>query len=337
MIGVLMRSPLASTQLLLLGGALLVGCSNLDRSLIFATHTTEGLELSVGAPQSGGSPVQIVLGYKRFEGVINPVYDSEGINAASDKYRAEAYSVIAKFQGEIKAGSGSTTSGHSSSGSLPSGALVTSQWFATGSAATWLAQSTATVAALSDNPEVAKAIGGMDVATRRTLRHLMVSQARQVAPFLRDSSAADPEAKRHLDALNQLGAILPAKYPFDHYRSFDPTADPAIVRERLIGTAVAAANFDDVITYWDQLSDSQANLALIVAASAPGSVKLREEDAGGAGIVNSTPALSDPVFAKDFRLQADLLESFEKQLFNDPAFDQATRYVAGVIKGETGH
>ncbi len=318
---------------LLLGAVLLAGCSNLDRSLIFATHTTQGLELSVGAPQSGGSPVQIVLGYKRFEGVINPVYDAKGIEGCgSSKYRDEAYSVIAKFQGEIEAnvGAGGTA------GTTTGGALVTSQWFATGEAATLLAQSTGTVAALSDNPEVAKALGRGDVLARRTLRRLMVNQVRQLVHFLREAAATDPEAQGHLDALDGLGALLPAKFPFDHYSSFDALGDPAIERVQLAGTAVDATGIDRVLDYWDRLSESHANLERIVTARATNQVSLQDKGPDGTVLATAMPALSDPVFARDHALQAGLLASFEERLFAAPAFVEAQRHVVDVIAGEAG-
>ena len=132
---------------------LVAGCrdSLIDRSLIFATRTTIGVEVSA-SPAETGTPAEIVIGYKRFEGVLNPVYCSDGteIVASPDggtavpRYRPEAYSVIAKLQGQIKG----TAS--------PAGAAVYgAQWFATGEAATKMAEHPAFAVVMTDNPQIA--------------------------------------------------------------------------------------------------------------------------------------------------------------------------------------
>ncbi len=133
---------------------ILAGCSNIDRSLIFFTHTNMGLELSVDTTQTS-PPVKLIIGYKRAEGVLNPVYDKDGVEVVTttnldssgkpvktivtkEKYLDEAYSVLAKIVGDISGSSGSTATGK----------LAASQWFATGKAAKLLAKKEATAAAL---------------------------------------------------------------------------------------------------------------------------------------------------------------------------------------------
>lgn len=134
---------------------MLAGCGSLlDRSLIFATHTTIGVEVSA-SPAETGSPIALIIGYKRFEGVINPVYDEGGIVTCYDptsgtpvsKYRDYAYSVIAKLEGKIVAGAN------------PSNAVVSgAQWFATGKAADNVSSQAAFAVALTDNPVIAEKI-----------------------------------------------------------------------------------------------------------------------------------------------------------------------------------
>ncbi|MHC4159069.1 MAG: hypothetical protein ACYSSO_08320 [Planctomycetota bacterium] len=131
----------------------LAGCGSvLDRSLIFATHTTVGVEVSV-SPVETGNPVALIIGYKRTEGVINPVYDKEGISTCPNptscvpiqKYRDKAYSVIAKLEGKIAANAN------------PSSAVVSgAQWFATGEAANNVSSHPEFAVALTDNPAIAK-------------------------------------------------------------------------------------------------------------------------------------------------------------------------------------
>jgi hypothetical protein len=57
----------------------------LDRSLIFATHTTLGLEASIQPTDAATTPVSLVIGYKRTDGVLNPVYHSDGIETPDRK------------------------------------------------------------------------------------------------------------------------------------------------------------------------------------------------------------------------------------------------------------
>lgn len=148
---------------------MLVGCwedSLLDRSLIFSTHTTLGIEVAV-SPAETSSPARIIIGYKRTEGVINPVYHSKGIETSTIKetteddgkttiettpcgtsrYKEEAYSVIAKFSGETGAKADRAAEGK----------LSVAQWFATGEAAKTLARQPGIAGAVTGSSEIAKA------------------------------------------------------------------------------------------------------------------------------------------------------------------------------------
>ncbi len=131
----------------------LTGCwenSLLDRSLIFSTHTTLGLEIAV-SPAETSAPAKIIIGYKRSEGVLNPVYHSEGIHpgnaGGTPKYRPEAYSVIAKIHGEVGAKAADTAEG----------TMSVAQWFATGEAAKILARQPGITAAVSGSSKIAEA------------------------------------------------------------------------------------------------------------------------------------------------------------------------------------
>ncbi len=66
-----MRSSLFGLLMMCWSVGVLGGCENslLDRSLVFATHTTLGLEVSV-SPAATSSPVKLLLGYERSEGVL---------------------------------------------------------------------------------------------------------------------------------------------------------------------------------------------------------------------------------------------------------------------------
>ena len=75
-----MRQRSLSILATVLGAMLAPGCENslLDRSLIFTTNTTLGVEVAI-SPADSTSPVKLIIGYKRFEGVLNPVYHSHGV------------------------------------------------------------------------------------------------------------------------------------------------------------------------------------------------------------------------------------------------------------------
>lgn len=166
-----MKRRIEAFAVVMVAGALM-GCGNSlpDRSLIFATGTTLGVEVSANPSDTTG-PVKLVAGYKRFEGVMNPVFYNHRVKGSGDKgadaggvdpkdfadldkyYRKNAYSVIAKFEGKATA---------EASGAKAEVAGL-SQWFATGEAATILAESGA-AAALTDSPGVAEAVAGRQTA-----------------------------------------------------------------------------------------------------------------------------------------------------------------------------
>jgi hypothetical protein len=134
------------------------GCykdSFVDRSLIFSTHTTLGLEASVQPTDAAAAPVSLVLGYKRTEGVLNPVYHADGVRVSSgdqgttvkSRYRDKAYSVIAKLEGNTGGKVQETAEGQ----------MSVAQWFATGEAATMLAGQPGIAGAVSGNSRIAEA------------------------------------------------------------------------------------------------------------------------------------------------------------------------------------
>jgi hypothetical protein len=123
----------------------MTGCTNLNRSLVFSTATTQGLELKIA--DNTGQPGSIVLGYKRAEVLFDPIIQSTETN----KYTimTNSHSVIAKFQGEAGAGDRST--------------MRSSQWFAAGKAAELLAANGGAIA-LTDNEKVAESIAKAKIA-----------------------------------------------------------------------------------------------------------------------------------------------------------------------------
>ena len=159
-----------------------LGCANslIDRSLVFSTSTSLGIEVSVD-PANSSAPVNLLMGYKRYEGVLNPVfYDHNayplergnvhpihcelcGLDGEScphnapptdlnSYYRLQAYSVLAKIRGNSSADAGDNVEGR----------IEVAQWFATGKAADILACQPGIAAAVSGSPEIAEALRGLD-------------------------------------------------------------------------------------------------------------------------------------------------------------------------------
>ncbi|UCD00163.1 MAG: hypothetical protein JSW66_09835 [Phycisphaerales bacterium] len=234
--------------LTVLASMLSIGCKDslLDRSLIFSTHTTLGVEASV-APAESGEPISLIIGYKRSEGVINPVYHSEGIETADEeetttssegksetkttaakgrrpRYRGDAYSVIAKFSGDA---------GTSATGAAE-GKISVAQWFATGEAAKTLANQPGIAGAVSGSSEIEKAISERQVAGRLTgdasLRaKIVMVQIYEGLKMLAEDG--DREADAHVESLDDLGELVP-----DEFTSYDCDPSNILIPSKILQT-----------------------------------------------------------------------------------------------------
>jgi hypothetical protein len=240
-----------NNYLMLAAALFLVGCRHntlIDRSLIFSTHTSFGIEVSV-SPSETDSPAKLLIGYKRTEGVLNPVYynldkDGKGPSTRSvrDFYLNDAYSVLAKFEGTATSSGGATsqttvTAAKSdtkdASGNLSAtvqGGMTLSQWFATGEAAKILARYGG--GALSDNPGVAAAVSA-GAAQQAFTEHLIGLSGDVRGTFFTQvngllTSIKTPEATARQAALNAGAAKVIARVNIDipaEY-TYDPNATP---------------------------------------------------------------------------------------------------------------
>lgn len=217
--------------LLTLPTLLLTGCDNLNRSLLFYTQTNVGIEVGVDPAQQSG---KVLVGYKRAEGVVNPVYlppeklgtktvttntstpNTPGPGATGtsstqivstgpgvtikDVYREHAYSVIAKLKGK---GSGKSTVSQTGE-AVVSGEIA--QWFATGRAAEILARNDLAAAALTGNPSIGSGKLSNNISNLDPLN--FASQLQHIYDGLTAWSAAgDPIASGHIYDLDQLASI----------------------------------------------------------------------------------------------------------------------------------
>jgi len=145
--------------LVFLGGV--TGCAS-NHHLVFFTNTTIGFE--VGSEPSSGVPVKFILGYKRQEGVIDPLipdyefHKSETWDSTIKEPKNGGTNIVLTPAG-VAAPKGSVTKPHSVLAKMNFGATgggagaAAAQWFATGKAAELLAQSTGISGALSGDSQ----------------------------------------------------------------------------------------------------------------------------------------------------------------------------------------
>jgi hypothetical protein len=139
--------------------SILVGCAS-NNQLVFFTNTTIGLEVS--SDPNGGSPAKFILGYKRQEGVIDPLIpDYEFVTGANGAFlepnNGDTNIVMTPTGTAIP--KGSRNNAHSVLAKMNFGATgggadaAAAQFFATGKAAELIAQAPGISGALSGDPE----------------------------------------------------------------------------------------------------------------------------------------------------------------------------------------
>ena len=212
------------------------GCSNLDRSLLFFTTSTAGLEVGIDATQSSG---KILIGYKRAEGVVNPVYIPpqrttehqrdpwtgkiakttivESGGEADKVYRKQAYSVMAKLTGEANGRGGIGKDNEFEA----AGAIA--QWFATGRAADLLAQNEFAAAALTGSLGTAKAIASTEVLGSKLTQDSFDPNVIATLGTVIDDLGANgtAEARKAVDRLNR--EIAPLLKQFGTVQYYEQT------------------------------------------------------------------------------------------------------------------
>jgi hypothetical protein len=165
----------------LCAAALLTGCDNLNRSMVFFTGTTFGVEIAV-EPQTS-TPAKLVLGYKRAEGLFDPVI--EDCNGNTKTIKESPHSVLAKFTGSAEGGAANSS---------------LSSWFASGRAAEILAANGA-AGVLTDNSEIAASLsrlGGKLPTDESAVVSAFIGHVYTQLPGMKSSTAA-VDHKANLD------------------------------------------------------------------------------------------------------------------------------------------
>ena len=246
-------------------GVSLVGCSPIDRSMLFFTHTTIGIEVSTGDPTS--APVKALVGYNRTEGVINPVYDKDGI-ATTDgsKYRKEAYSVLATIQGQGSANAPATATG--TEGNVGT-KIAGSQWFATGEAAKILASQPGIAGAISGSPDIAEAeakIRGIAQGIPTSHQPIAIAAMKLAYTQLTASAAeGDTEARNLKQRLDGTAFSLSGEMPFTQYQYDRATKKVDSVSPQPTYSDMVN-RFNNVHLHWSKLNASIVHLTEFVTS-----------------------------------------------------------------------
>ncbi|WP_419812599.1 hypothetical protein [Bacterioplanoides sp.] len=255
--------------LFLLSILILSGCAS-NHHLVFFTNSTIGIE--IGSEPNTGSPVKFIVGYKRQEGVIDPLIPDYSVTPSSRTNRGnttqgiEAQKTLSKDNGTTNIivtpdgtfhPQGSKVKAHSVLAKMNFGATGgsadsdTSQWFATGKAAELLAGSPGITGAISGNPE--NNVESRKVLTRdlntENLSYLL--QTYDILVKYSANNQADQMSKKILQEVNSLDQVALRK-SFTEY-SWSSATD---INSTPYNVAAGNSSFSNVVPYINELKDS---------------------------------------------------------------------------------
>ena len=309
--------------------AMVCGCANLERSLVFSTGTTIGLEVAV-SPNSE-APVDIVIGYKRAEVLFDPIMNDTKDNGdkkkrATYEIMTNPHSVIAKLQGQVN------TKGSAGMGSEADAGLTVAQWFASGKAAEILAEKGG-AAALTDNPAVSKAIANAATMTSTTgkIPGIVFSLTNQLFQAISDlrmnasSAEIKSEAGRLYNSLNDSALVAKVPAIFTRYVP-DIAAPPNVTFRKKEDSLVGATGFQRVIDFRAGLSSSVDHLCKLREAIIDGTIKIDDYTSGSPK--NADKNAKDALL-KAYELQKKVLKDWEEAMTKDPQVIALWRFLGG--------
>jgi hypothetical protein len=303
-----MRTPLP------LLAVLLSGCTG-SGHLVFFTNTSFGMEVS---GDTATQTPRIVMGYKRQEGVLMPVYDERKrseekvengntIVKTEGQLCDEAFSVIAKYVG------GGTAGGQSR--------MSNSQWFATGPAAINLSKAPGIAGAMADNPDVAEAAAkeSQFLSSRELSSELKT--ATLFAAFLTLEKTDTPKAREMLARVTSF-ATKHKKQEFTQYL-LDTDAKTFDGKKDII---IASNTWQVLETYRQNLNDSITALGKVLSDAS-------YKEAGATPARPNEARLGELVKERD--AQALRLQRFDDSVRKEPAIIEALIFLADLLKGRT--
>lgn len=230
-----------------------------SKHLIFFTNTTIGLEVS--AEPNTTTPAKFVLGYKRQEGVIDPIMDPEcsakQVKGAEDgttttvecgNLMTEAHSVLAKMN--FGASSGGTDA-------------TATQWFATGQAAIKIAEAPGIAGAVTGSAAIAEAVskGPGLLQDKRISDELKTATLATAFRFIEGVGNAESAA-----VLARVGEFAQkfAKPEIPLYASGGPGSD---IKNIPAGTAITPADYSVLGKFDQNVSNSIEQITALLAST----------------------------------------------------------------------
>jgi hypothetical protein len=293
----------------------LSGCVS-SRHLVFFTNTTIGVEIA--AEPNATTPAKFIIGYKRAEGVIDPLGEGQVAESNEGKHpiqiggspkallKPEGHSVLAKLN--FGAGGGGANS-------------TTTQWFATGEAAKIIAQAPGIAGAVTGSPEIAKAAAEEARVSIRNTAPDRLSELAQLKIIYEQLTGQKATVKAAAVALAKMDAIdVSAQAPaFNWYEA------PATAWLKLSPQPALAGGhtFPNATTYLARLSESVEALRKNID---PVAIELKMNDpavAASAGFIRQAQ--------EDYAKQKDLLAKLQKRMAEDTGLIAAVEYYAGSL------
>lgn len=293
------------------------GCDNANRSMVFFTGTTLGIEIAF-EPNSA-APAKFIIGYKRAEGLMDPVME-DAATAGDYTIKDTSHSVLAKIAGEVRSGTGPNNPG-----------LVGAQWFAAGEAANILARHPATAVMMTNDPAVAReAVKAQQFGA--SMKGLNAQFAKmvlnQIEFALSQLVSTNSEAQRHID---ELASIAQAQLPVGQYSAFSWNASNSTIQES--AQSVPARNLAALISYGSSVGTYAKELKSALAVIEAG---INVELLDNAGVRLATVTSGDAVHQR-LKVTHDNYVAVEKRVNeivqSDPAVVAAVQfYIDQLIK-----
>jgi len=313
--------------------AISFGCANIERSLVFSTGTTIGLEAAI-SPQSE-SPVDIIIGYKRAEILFDPIMNDAKTNSDKAKrksyeIRETAHSIIAKLEGQIK------SKGKSGTGPEADAGVTVSQWFASGKAAEILAKEGGAVA-LTDNPIIAEKVAKAASMTSSKGKipdvvFSITNQLFQAIKMLHEEANTPADIKEAtgqlIESLNRstLVNIVPDNFvKYVPYNKSSWTTTEKYFTKKIEDLTVING-FQRTINYRSYLSDSVKLLSEIREAISDGNIKIFYCTSDSKEELKSDKKLE---LLDIYDKQKKDLDEWEKSMINDPEIIALWQFLGG--------
>jgi len=308
------------------------GCANLNRSLVFSTGTTIGLETALSTQSE--SPVKIVIGYKRAEVLFDPIMDdADGPGKAKYEIMPKAHSVLAKLQGSLSTKANTTEATGANAG------FNVAQWFASGTAAEIIAENGG-AAALTDNPAVANAVARAATLASSTgqIPDIIFSLSNQIFQEIKNvrgnpsnySAEVRTQADRLFNSLNSAALVseVPANYTI--YVAAAPLVPPpaanTIYFRRVQRPGPAGAAFEKVLSYQADLASSVEELNRLRDAILKGTTIIKDITTGAE--VSADETAKDKLLISYDSQKADLI-AWQHAFVNDPQVVAMWRFLGG--------